>query len=159
TPADPEGSNTEGPAGSSAAGAKYYQLTHDYLVPALRDWLTRKQKETRKGRAELRLAERAAAWDAKPSNRLLPARGEGVNIRLFTHSRNWTPAERKMMQRAGLYHGGRGLMLALLFGLATWGVWQFRAQSKADRLLDLLLNAKIVNVPDITASMEPYRAW
>jgi hypothetical protein len=39
----------------------YYQLTHDYLVPSLREWLTRKQKETRRGRAELRLAERAAA--------------------------------------------------------------------------------------------------
>ena len=38
--------------------AKYYQLTHDYLVPALRQWLTRKQRETRSGRAELRLAER-----------------------------------------------------------------------------------------------------
>ena len=37
-----------------------YQLTHDYLVPALREWLTRKQKETRRGRAELRLAKRAA---------------------------------------------------------------------------------------------------
>ena len=34
----------------------YYQLTHDYLVHSLRDWLTRKQRETRRGRAELRLA-------------------------------------------------------------------------------------------------------
>ncbi len=28
--------------------ARYYQLTHDYLVPSLREWLTRKQRETRK---------------------------------------------------------------------------------------------------------------
>src|SRR6516225_6286943 len=39
---------------------RYYQLTHDYLVPALRQWLTRKQRETFRGRAELRLADRAA---------------------------------------------------------------------------------------------------
>ena len=39
---------------------RYYQLTHDYLVHSLRDWLTRKQRETRRGRAELRLAERSA---------------------------------------------------------------------------------------------------
>ena len=45
--------------------AKYYQLTHDYLVPSLRDWLTRKQKETRRGRAELLLADRAAVWNAR----------------------------------------------------------------------------------------------
>ena len=42
---------------------KYYQLTHDYLVPSLREWLTRKQKETWRGRAELCLEERAAQWD------------------------------------------------------------------------------------------------
>jgi hypothetical protein len=33
----------------------------------------RKQKETRRGRAELRLAERAALWASKPENRHLPA--------------------------------------------------------------------------------------
>ena len=44
---------------------RYYQLTHDYLVPSLRDWLTRKQRETRRGRVELRLAERAALWSEK----------------------------------------------------------------------------------------------
>src|SRR5262249_19575948 len=55
TPTDPEGK--EG-ASSSQPGQKYYQLTHDYLVPSLRDWLTRKQKETRRGRAQLLLADR-----------------------------------------------------------------------------------------------------
>ena len=38
-------------------GHRYYQLTHDYLVPSLRQWLTAKQKSTRSGRMELRLAE------------------------------------------------------------------------------------------------------
>ena len=52
---------------------RYYQLTHDYLVHSLRDWLTRKQKETRRGRAELLLADRAAVWNARPENRQLPS--------------------------------------------------------------------------------------
>ena len=39
---------------SERNGRRYYQLTHDYLVPSLREWLTRKQRETRRGRAELR---------------------------------------------------------------------------------------------------------
>src|SRR5262249_61133285 len=52
---------------------KYYQLSHDYLVPSLREWLTRKQKETRRGRAELRLAQRSAAWSARPEKRSLPS--------------------------------------------------------------------------------------
>ena len=45
---------------------RYYQLTHDYLVPSLRDWLTRKLRESRRGRAELRLAERTAFGAATP---------------------------------------------------------------------------------------------
>ena len=57
TPTDPEGSTGEGQP-ARLVGQGYYQLTHDYLVHSLRDWLTRKQRETRRGRAELRLAER-----------------------------------------------------------------------------------------------------
>ena len=66
----------------------YYQLTHDYLVHSLRDWLTRKQRETRRGRAELRLAERSAWWNAKPENRHLPSPLEWANIRLLTKKRH-----------------------------------------------------------------------
>ncbi len=50
TPTDPEGRIAENDhAGPTEPGQKYYQLTHDYLVHSLRDWLTRKQKETRRG--------------------------------------------------------------------------------------------------------------
>ena len=56
---------------------RYYQLTHDYLVHSLRDWLTRKQRETRRGRAELRLAERAALWQPQ-AGEPAPALGAGV---------------------------------------------------------------------------------
>ncbi len=67
TPTDPEGKEgAEDSASQAQPGEKYYQLTHDYLVPSLRDWLTRKQKETRRGRAELLLADRAAVWNARP---------------------------------------------------------------------------------------------
>ena len=66
---------------------RYYQLTHDYLVPSLRDWLTRKQKETRRGRAELLLADRAAVWNARPENRQLPSLVRWLHIRWLTRRR------------------------------------------------------------------------
>ena len=62
TPTDPEGHDSQS---KSDSNTQYYQLTHDYLVPSLREWLTRKQKETRRGRAELKLAERTALWNVK----------------------------------------------------------------------------------------------
>ena len=70
-------------------------------MPSLREWLTRKQKETRRGRAELRLAERAASWNAKPESRHLPSVWEWANIRLLTRKREWTGPQRKMMRKAG----------------------------------------------------------
>lgn len=39
-------SNANDPPAYAGGSPGYFQLTHDYLVPSLRDWLTRKQKET-----------------------------------------------------------------------------------------------------------------
>ncbi len=79
TPTDPDGVDSESKTEETQAAGRYYQLTHDYLVHSLREWLTRKQRETMRGRAELRLAERSAAWNAKPENRYLPAWWEWLN--------------------------------------------------------------------------------
>ena len=70
TPTDPEGKEaSDGDVHRDAGRAKYYQLTHDYLVPALREWLTRKQKETRRGRAELLADRRRCVECPGPENR------------------------------------------------------------------------------------------
>src|SRR5262249_28753903 len=96
------------PGGADAAAptlpGRYYQLTHDYLVPALRQWLTGKQRRARRGRAELRLAERAGVWAARPEPRPLPSGREWLRIRLFTRRRDWTPPQRAMMRRAAWHH-------------------------------------------------------
>ena len=92
TPTDPRGLEAAGAeAGESPFdGQAYYQLTHDFLVPALRDWLTRKQRETPRGRAELRLAERSALWNARSENRRLPSWREYLAIRRLTDRALWT---------------------------------------------------------------------
>ncbi len=48
TPTDPDGSSSSDNQ-ATLSGGQYYQLAHDYLVHSLRDWLTRKQRETRRG--------------------------------------------------------------------------------------------------------------
>ena len=102
TPCDPEAQGLSGLP--STPGLRYYQLTHDYLVPSLRDWLIWKQKLTRSGRGELRLAERSKLWQARPEMRQLPSLAEWLSIRLFTRSSQWTPTQRTMMRVAGRYH-------------------------------------------------------
>jgi serine/threonine protein kinase/formylglycine-generating enzyme required for sulfatase activity len=160
TPTDPEGQEGDEDARSPVpAGQKYYQLTHDYLVPALRDWLTRKQKETRRGRAELRLAERAASWHAKPENRQLPAWWEWANIRLFTGKKKGTDAQRQMMGKATRYHAVRGLVFAVILALVGWGSCEGYGTLRALALRDRLLDANTTDLPTIVNDMAPYRHW
>ena len=82
-------------------GSRYYQLTHDYLVPSLRQWLTEKQRSTRSGRVELRLEERSRLWNASPERRQLPSLLEWISIRLLTRPSRWTPGQRRVMRAAG----------------------------------------------------------
>jgi eukaryotic-like serine/threonine-protein kinase len=158
TPTDPEGKSDADPS-VAQPGAKYYQLTHDYLVHSLREWLTRKQRETRRGRAELRLAERSAAWNAKPENRLLPSWYENLNIRLLTDRRNWTEPQRKMMGRAARTHGLRSLIVMAVLIAATAAGVSLRNRTHADGLVKALMNADAAQVPQLVTELEDFRRW
>jgi hypothetical protein len=149
-----------------APATRYYQLTHDYLVPSLREWLTRKQKETRRGRAELRLAERASVWSARPEKRNLPTWGEWANIWLFTHKRNWSGAQRRMMTAALRHYGIRGLSLALVAAVALISVLTLRTWLQQERdakyaagLVARLKVAETSQVPAVIEEISGYRRW
>ncbi len=158
SPIEPEGSESDGQT-KTQVGEKFFLLTHDYLVPSIRDWLTRKQKETRRGRAELRLAERLALWNAKPENRHLPSVWEWANIRLLTRKKDWTDPQRRMMRRAGRVHGLRTLALAALIALITWGGYEAYGSFQARALVDSLKTADTAEVPDIVESLSGYYRW
>jgi serine/threonine protein kinase/formylglycine-generating enzyme required for sulfatase activity len=140
TPTDPDGvagdewrvagvkneSAADSPATHHPSSAtRYYQLAHDYLVHSLRDWLTRKQKETRRGRSELRLAERAALWQAKPENRRLPSWWEYLSAVWLVPAMDRTAVQQTMLRKAGRVHvvrWGSALAILLLIGLAIGNV-------------------------------------
>lgn len=129
TPTDPEGKNFADEPAEYPGDEKYYQLTHDYLVTSLRDWLTRKQKETRRGRADILLAERATAWNALPESRHLPSFWEYLNILTWTKAAAHTPPQRRMLRVATRVHGIRwGLALMALLVIGTIVVRSFLAQ-------------------------------
>jgi serine/threonine protein kinase/formylglycine-generating enzyme required for sulfatase activity len=160
TPTDPEGREEADASPSPAqAGGPYYQLTHDYLVPSLRDWLTRKQKESWRGRAELLLADRASVWNARPENRQLPSLLQWVSIRLLTRPKDWTPPERRMMGRAGRHHALRGTLLALGLAVLAFGGWWTFGELRARSLVETLLTARTADVPALVHDLGPYRRW
>jgi eukaryotic-like serine/threonine-protein kinase len=168
TPTDPEGiDDPRGPGGGRLAAessrvesdAQYYQLTHDYLVRPLRDWLTRKQKETRRGRAELLLADRAAVWNARPESRQLPSLVQWLQIRTLTAPGNWTPLQRKMMAAAAVRYVRRALAIIVCLGLIAWGGYEGLGRLKAQSLRDRLLSATTAEVRPVIDAMPPYRRW
>jgi formylglycine-generating enzyme required for sulfatase activity len=166
TPTDPEGLAAEGltggerrAKGEEMAAARFYQLTHDYLVPSLRDWLSRKQKETRRGRTELLLADRAGVWNARRENGQLPSLLQWAQIRCWTQARNWTAPQQRMMARASSYHAMRGLVLLAVVALAGWGLYEGRGNLKAQALRDRLLDANTNEVPTIVREMDSFRRW
>jgi hypothetical protein len=158
TPTDPIGINSDDESSSQTeVSQRCYQLTHDYLVHSLRDWLTRKQKETRRGRAELTLAERSALWNAKPENRRLPSIGEWARIGLFTRSSVWTQAQRKMMGASAKFYFVRWLAAAVLMLVVGWGAWEYWSAMRARLLRDHLLGASVAEVPALLEEMRPHR--
>ncbi|MGE5191392.1 MAG: protein kinase domain-containing protein, partial [Deltaproteobacteria bacterium] len=174
TPTDPvEGIQTGGadeldprdePSGAeqgdpSAGGEQYYQLAHDYLVPSLRDWLTRKQRETQRGRAELRLEEHSDIWNAHRVSSHLPAWWEVFNILLLTRPRDRTNPQRRMM-RAALKQQAihAGMALVVLAAMLFVG-WETRGRIQASALAQRVVGAETTRVPMILREMDDYRRW
>jgi serine/threonine protein kinase/formylglycine-generating enzyme required for sulfatase activity len=155
---DPAATTRGTPAGTST---RYYQLTHDFLVPAVREWLTRKQRETAAGRAQLLLAERAALWAAKPEAKQLPSLLEWLAIVGRTDRAQWSESQVRLMRVASRRHLARlGICLAALVAVATlvgslYGLWrQERREELADHLVDQLLVADVTRVASVADQLE-----
>jgi serine/threonine protein kinase/formylglycine-generating enzyme required for sulfatase activity len=159
TPADPDERAAESQPSHAGTGERFYQLTHDYLIPYLREWLTRKQKETRRGLAQLRLAERAASWSEKAENRRLPNWWEWADIRLLTRKQDWTASQQKMMRRAGRFHAGRGLTLVLFLVLLGWVLYEALGWMQAEKLVEAIVSAETTEVPRLVEQLGPFRRW
>ncbi len=161
TPTDPEGrapDDTDA-AGTAQRESGYYQLTHDYLVGALRQWLTRKQRETARGRARLRMAECASAWNHDRKKRYLPSWWEALVILIYTRRRERTQHQQAMMGAAARHYGLRS-SLALL-GLIAISLVALEAASrlKAAGFVRALATADTKDVGQIVADMSRYRRW
>ena len=159
SPIEPEGSESDGQT-KTQVGEKFFLLTHDYLVPSIREWLTRKQKETRRGRAELRLAERSASWNAKPENRQLPSALEWANIRLLTKKKDWTEPQRKMMRQSRVGTRQPDPRRPDPAGLAHLGRHRRAIGTlQASSLVESLRTASTTDVPALVQQLDGYRRW
>jgi len=150
---------------TGSTGEPYYQLTHDYLVPSLKKWLTHKQRQSMKGRTELMLEDRANLWSAHPGVRLLPNWWEWASILLVTPRASWSLVQKRMMRQATRHYSVRmftvALAIPLLSGVTWWVGSRIEAEarrSKAGSLVTQLLTANATHLPSVLNAMRPMRA-
>ncbi len=157
TPTDPVGEASDEHVQQTETTLKCFQLTHDYLVPTLRDWLTRKQKETRRGRAELQLTERSALWNAKPNNRMLPSLAEYLSFRRLISRSRWTEPQRRMMSRAFRVHVSRWSVAATCLLTVVFTVQRIvfdRHQERVKTAIDAVQNSLVATVPGVLRDLQ-----
>ena len=168
-----EGQGTEQERNSSAVplapqplalGQRSYQLAHDYLVPSIREWLTKKQKETWRGRAALRLAERTALWSRQRQSRHLPSLFEYTSIVCGVPRRQRTDEQRRMMRRATRHHVVRWGSLLVLIVATVFGIERHLAERQrvaddktATTRISVLANATADGVPFAIEPLEGVR--
>jgi formylglycine-generating enzyme required for sulfatase activity len=145
-------------AGGGKDDGVSYQLAHDYLVPSLREWLTRGQKETRRGRAELLFADRATVWNARRERRQLPSLWQCLQIRWWTRRQDWTQPQQAMMREAQRYYLSRTAFAIVAVLVAGGTAREFFGNLRATVLRERLLVARIRDVPAIVRQIEPYRS-
>ena len=143
-----------------------YQLTHDFLVPSIREWLECQLRETRRGRARLLLQEQAELWNNRPSNRLLPSLLEWIGLRLQTDRREWTRPQRQMMRAASrrLLRRASIVLFVILIGCFASAFFLRQADRRrrayeAKVLVSKLGDVDIEDLPDVVAEMSAYREW
>lgn len=139
-----------------------YQLTHDFLVPAIRDWLARKSRETLKGRAELKLVERSEAWQATRESKQLPSALEWCRIRLLTRPKAWSGIQAETMRRARTVHAVRAGLLVIAMSVIVgigWAVaqWEVAQVQKSTRRESSLASLQNVPVDELISEIERNR--
>ncbi|HEX3451535.1 MAG TPA: protein kinase [Isosphaeraceae bacterium] len=153
TPVDPEGSIHDEPR-SLPSGEGSYQLTHDYLVHSMRDWLTCKQKETRRGRAEIRLGTITSYWRDRPGTRRLPALLEWLDIVCYTQSRLWSESERRMMRAATRHYAIRAVAAAAVVVVLSVAIKEYRGRDRAQAVISKLLVADTGQLSEVIKEID-----
>ena len=159
TAVDPLSVSSDGDGSRAGAGETLYQLAHDYLVPSLRQWLSRKQRETRRGRAELQLATIAALWCDRPESRRLPSLLEWLKILRFTRRRIWTTDERRMMKAATWHYLTRAVAALALIGAVAYAAVSLRNRERANNTLETALRADYAHLPRLLADLSNNSAF
>ncbi len=159
TPTDPRGRDLDDVEQPVPPAGRYYHLTHDYLVPSLREWINSNERKTIAGRAAIRLAERTAEWTARGSRRYLPAWWEWIEIVVFTSRSRRSPAEQRLVRAATRYHATRLVLAAAAMATVAFLVYERLGAARATSAVHELVIAKPRDLLRSLQGLGPHRRW
>ena len=133
-----------------------YQLSHDFLVPSIREWLTARQRESFRGRLHQRLTEQASLWSQQKESRFLPNFWEWLLVRSLLPRKNFSSLEMQM-----LWAKDRQAALAIAAVIAaalllTFGIKRFQTRSRIVSLEEQLTTADAEQIPRIIDELSEY---
>jgi serine/threonine protein kinase/formylglycine-generating enzyme required for sulfatase activity len=153
TPVD-AASEAEQDGTARLADGPYYQLTHDYLVPVLQEWLARKQKETWRGRATLRLQRQAAGYATAHDRRFLPSVFEFLLFLAAVPRTRRTAAQQTLLRTAARHHALQVGLAALVLAAGLLLLYQHVAALHEQRAVDLVIRVLSAAPAELPAALD-----
>ncbi len=128
-------------------------------MPATRDWLNVDRRQTATGRAELRLAESANQYAARPSRQQLPSFWEWLGVLALTRHRKWTASQKRMMGAATSRHSRSVAVVLGLAAILLGLIYYQTSAARTDELVQALATCDSRDLADTVERLTPYRAW
>jgi hypothetical protein len=133
----------------TVALSSHYQLTHDFMIGPLRQWLSEEQRRTRAGRAKLLLEELASETEKRGRGPRVPALLDYLFIALYGPRQPSTPSESRFLRVAHRFYRSLGLVLLCLAALVAFGWTQVRRRAELEELVVALRVADLGSLPAV----------
>lgn len=140
-------------------GQPSWQLTHDHMVPALREWLLARKTSTVRGRAEVSLSERAREWVQRPDAARLPGVWEWARLRFLTSRARWSPVEARWMAGGKKRAQGWAALLACAGLVSALILREWHGTGRGDDLLNRVISAPAEDVRAIISQGGKWMPW
>lgn len=141
---------------TSTSDGVYYQLTHDYLVPSIRNWLNTELKNTRRGRALIRLRELAAQVVPGQKPKYLPSAMEWLywqfSIRREIKTENESEISRVARNR---FLFSASILVGTILAVSIFLI-RLRNEQNAAKALDDLLRAPYSEFSAVLANLDRF---
>ena len=164
SPDDAESGTTNDDSPTTNEKSNHFQLTHDFLVPTIRNWLDSELKKTRSGRARIRLRELALQVKPNGTPKHLPSNLEWISWQFMFSKKGLSRAEHAILSSAqrrflrSLTFSAAALVIVLLIASILYAQIVRNNQTKNVRsLVDKLESENVRLIPGILRDLEGYQ--